>query len=81
MLKGDNMVEQLHRFGVELFRVIGSVLTDLILSFLLLGVAATLVSGSYNLLIAYISPAGMLVGFVCVVPISYIFVRLTQEEK
>ncbi len=75
------MVEQLHKFGVELFKGIGAILTDLMLSFLLLGVAAMLVSGSYRLLIAYITPLGMLVGFVCVVPITYIFVRLTQEEK
>ena len=74
------MIEQLHKGGMGLIKGAITVLTEFVLSLLLLGIGALLLAGGYQLLIMYITPLGMLAGFICFVPITYIFVRLTQGE-
>ena len=75
------MAKQFHKAGVGLVKGAGTILAEFILSLLLLGTAAVLLMSGYQLLAMYITPLGMLVGFCCVVPTTYIFVRLTQGEN
>ena len=75
------MVELLHRITLELFKAAGHILVDLGLSVLLLGAGALLVLAIVSLLSAYITPVGILAGFMAITPITYLYLRSIRDQQ
>ena len=78
---GDGMVESLHRIIIELLKATGQILIDLGLSVLFLGVGALLVLAVVAFLSAYITPVGILVGFIAVTAVTYLYFRVIQGRQ
>ena len=74
------MVEFLHRITLELLKAAGHILVDLGLSILLLGAGALLVLAIVSLLSAYITPVGILAGFMVITPITYLYIRSIRGQ-
>ena len=69
------MVELLHRITIELLKAAGHILVDLGVSVLLLGAGALLLLAIINLLSAYITPVGILAGFMAITPATYLYLK------
>jgi hypothetical protein len=77
---GNGMGESLQRIALELVRAVGHVLIDLGVSILFLGAGALLLLAVVTFLSAFITPVGILVGFVTVTTVTYLYIRLIQSE-
>ena len=74
------MVELLHRIALELLKAAGHILVDLGLSVLLLGAGTLLVLATVSLLSAYITPVGILAGFLAITPITYLYLKSIRDQ-
>lgn len=77
---GNGMFESLHRIALELLKAAGHILVELGLSVLLLGAGTLLVLATVSLLSAYITPVGILAGFMAITPITYLYVRSIRGQ-
>ena len=70
------MVKSLQSITLGLLKAAGNILVDVGLSILLLGIGGLPVLSAGHLLPVYITPTGVLVGFISLIFITYLYIQV-----